>query len=79
MFDAFTGQLLNELRRGVDRADIHSIAFNSLENRVCVSSDKGTIHIFNLERTTRSEDLGPYYGDMSQRPSAAKTGNKHSR
>ncbi|KAJ2851345.1 Phosphatidylinositol 3,5-bisphosphate-binding protein, partial [Coemansia erecta] len=41
--------LLHELRRGVDRADIYSIAFSPDGTKLCVSSDKGTVHIFNLE------------------------------
>ncbi|CAG8766103.1 17910_t:CDS:2, partial [Cetraspora pellucida] len=49
VFDTSTGKLLNELRRGVDRAEIYSIAFNHDSTRLCVSSDKGTVHIFNLD------------------------------
>ncbi|KAJ2004069.1 Phosphatidylinositol 3,5-bisphosphate-binding protein [Coemansia thaxteri] len=49
IFDSMSGRLLHELRRGVDRADIYSIAFSPDSTRLCVSSDKGTVHIFNLE------------------------------
>ncbi|KAJ2743094.1 Phosphatidylinositol 3,5-bisphosphate-binding protein [Coemansia sp. BCRC 34301] len=49
IFDTMSGRLLHELRRGVDRADIYSIAFSPDATRLCVSSDKGTVHIFNLE------------------------------
>ncbi|ORX72870.1 WD repeat domain phosphoinositide-interacting protein 3-like protein [Linderina pennispora] len=51
VFDTVSGRLLHELRRGVDRADIYSIAFSPDNTRLCVSSDKGTVHIFNLEAT----------------------------
>ncbi|KAJ1666007.1 Phosphatidylinositol 3,5-bisphosphate-binding protein [Coemansia sp. RSA 1813] len=49
IFDTMSGRLLHELRRGVDRADIYSIAFSPDGTKLCVSSDKGTVHIFNLE------------------------------
>ncbi|KAJ2519912.1 Phosphatidylinositol 3,5-bisphosphate-binding protein [Coemansia sp. BCRC 34490] len=49
IFDTMSGRLLHELRRGVDRADIYSIAFSPDGSKLCVSSDKGTVHIFNLD------------------------------
>ncbi|CAO3666707.1 unnamed protein product [Umbelopsis ramanniana] len=82
IFDTATGQLLNELRRGMDRAEIYSIAFNKESTRICVSSDKGTIHIFNLdasvvtsaERTPR----GPTYGEVTTSTSSTPQGFTHS-
>lgn len=44
-----TSQLLQELRRGADRAEIYSLAFNKSSQYVCVSSDRGTLHIFKLQ------------------------------
>jgi WD40 repeat protein len=66
VFNTTTGTLLNELRRGMDRAEIFSIAFNQDSTRLCVSSDKGTIHIFNLDPSTMSEHKprGPTYGQV---------------
>ncbi|ORY05100.1 WD40 repeat-like protein [Basidiobolus meristosporus CBS 931.73] len=62
VFDSSSGMLLNELRRGFDRAEIYSIAFSRDGARLCVSSDKGTVHIFNLEFecTARSNTLAYY-------------------
>ena len=61
VWDTRSCACLVELRRGVDRADIHSIAFSPpppppsasatlspVENMIAVISDKGTIHIFSL-------------------------------
>eukprot|EP00002_Diphylleia_rotans_P003635 TRINITY_DN1251_c0_g1_i1.p1 TRINITY_DN1251_c0_g1~~TRINITY_DN1251_c0_g1_i1.p1 ORF type:complete len:368 (-),score=80.80 TRINITY_DN1251_c0_g1_i1:119-1222(-) len=48
VFDTFSGQILHELRRGSDRADIYSLCFNNTSEYISVTSDKGTIHIFNL-------------------------------
>ncbi|KAH6562586.1 hypothetical protein BASA60_011086 [Batrachochytrium salamandrivorans] len=50
VFDCRSSALLNELRRGADYAEIYSIVFNTLSTRICVASDKGTLHIFNLSR-----------------------------
>lgn len=49
IFDTSTGAALQELRRGADRAEIYSIAFNPTSQWMAVSSDKGTIHIFALK------------------------------
>ncbi|OZJ05656.1 hypothetical protein BZG36_01515 [Bifiguratus adelaidae] len=71
VFDTSTGKLLHELRRGVDRAEIYSIAFNSDSTRLCVSSDKGTVHIFNLDPAVIGDHevaRGPQYGEVT--PSA---------
>lgn len=54
VFDVQTGQLQNELRRGADTSEIFSISFNYDSTRLCVSSDKGSIHIFNLESRNRT-------------------------
>ncbi|KAI8340174.1 WD40-repeat-containing domain protein [Chlamydoabsidia padenii] len=68
VFNTTTGTLLNELRRGMDRAEIFSIAFNQDSTRLCVSSDKGTIHIFNLDPSVVTmadhKPRGPTYGQV---------------
>lgn len=48
IWDTYSGNLVRELRRGTDRADIYGVAFKSDETEICVWSDKGTIHIFRL-------------------------------
>ncbi|KAH7427604.1 hypothetical protein KP509_10G051600 [Ceratopteris richardii] len=48
LFNTTDGTKVQELRRGVDRADIHSIAFSTPSYWLVVSSDKGTIHLFCL-------------------------------
>lgn len=48
VWDAHTGEPMRELRRGTDRAEIYSIAFNPASTFVACSSDKGTAHIFAL-------------------------------
>ena len=49
------GLLLQELRRGSEHALIYSIAFNKENTFLCCSSDKGTIHIFNLKIEIQNE------------------------
>ena len=48
IFDTKTGEQLKELRRGADKAEIYSLAFHSTSKWICVSSDKGTVHVYGL-------------------------------
>jgi len=48
VWDAITGKLVRELRRGSDKAEIYGVAFRPDEKEVCVWSDKGTVHVFAL-------------------------------
>ncbi|KAI8872493.1 WD40 repeat-like protein [Ramicandelaber brevisporus] len=65
VFDTSTCQLLHELRRGVDRADIFSIAFNIDATRLCVASDKGTIHLFRLPSQQQLQQRQQSDGDST--------------
>eukprot|EP00943_MAST-04B_sp_MAST-4B-sp1_P000976 g976.t1 len=49
VFDTQTRQLLQELRRGMTRADVLCIAFHPFSNFIACSSDQGTIHVFALD------------------------------
>lgn len=49
VFNTLDGSLLQEVRRGADRADIYSLAFSSTAQWLAVSSDKGTVHVFGLK------------------------------
>jgi WD40 repeat protein len=49
IFDTATGNPLQELRRGADRAEIYSIAFNPTTQWLACSSDKGTVHVFTVK------------------------------
>ncbi|PON39500.1 WD repeat containing protein [Parasponia andersonii] len=49
IFNTLDGSLLQELRRGADRAEIYSLAFSSNAQWLAVSSDKGTVHVFSLK------------------------------
>ena len=59
VFDTNTGDRLFELRRGVEKVDVYSIAFNANADWLAVSSDKGTVHVFSLRQS----------GDMNQKSS----------
>eukprot|EP00736_Rhodelphis_marinus_P008719 Rmarinus@m.19111 len=48
IFDTYSAQLLQELRRGSDKAEIYSLCFSPKCDFLCCSSDKGTIHVFSL-------------------------------
>ncbi|KAK8476405.1 hypothetical protein V6N13_137053 [Hibiscus sabdariffa] len=49
VFNALDGTLIQEVRRGSDRAEIYSLAFSSTAQWLAVSSDKGTVHVFSLK------------------------------
>ncbi|XP_071932399.1 autophagy-related protein 18a-like isoform X1 [Coffea arabica] len=49
VFNTLDGSLLQEVRRGADRAEIYSLAFSSSAQWLAVSSDKGTVHVFSLK------------------------------
>jgi len=50
VYDTATGARLQELRRGADRAEIHSLTFSPAGDFLAVASDKGTVHIFAVCR-----------------------------
>ncbi|XVF72582.1 hypothetical protein PTKIN_Ptkin12aG0132500 [Pterospermum kingtungense] len=49
IYSTADGSLLQEVRRGADRAEIYSLAFSSDAQWLAVSSDKGTVHVFSLK------------------------------
>ncbi|KAL3517462.1 hypothetical protein ACH5RR_020051 [Cinchona calisaya] len=51
IFNTHDGTLLQEVRRGSDRAEIYSLSFSSSAQWLAVSSDKGTVHVFGLKDT----------------------------
>ncbi|PUZ64219.1 hypothetical protein GQ55_3G126000 [Panicum hallii var. hallii] len=48
VFSTMDGTCLQEVRRGADQADIHSIALSPNLRWLAVCSDKGTLHVFSL-------------------------------
>lgn len=56
IFNTVDGTCLQEVRRGVDKAEIYSIALSSNLQWLAVSSDKGTMHIFSLRVGAGGED-----------------------
>lgn len=48
MYDTDSGTQIQELRRGSDHADIYCLAFDPVSKYIACSSDKGTIHIFQV-------------------------------
>ncbi|KAI3893598.1 hypothetical protein MKW92_052268 [Papaver armeniacum] len=49
IFNTSNGTLLQEVRRGADRAEIYSLAFSPNTQWLAVSSNKGTVHVFKLK------------------------------
>ncbi|XP_015891871.1 autophagy-related protein 18a isoform X2 [Ziziphus jujuba] len=67
VFNTVDGTPLREVRRGADRAEIHSLAFSSTAQWLAVSSDKGTVHIFSVKANAESSENA-----KSQSPSSYK-------
>ena len=56
VFDAATGEKTHELRRGAERAVVHSLCFDSTSSWLGCSSDKGTVHVFSLDEDDAVQD-----------------------
>ena len=54
IFSSENGNLLQELRRGKDKADIKYICFEPNYKFIAASSNKGTIHIWSLGKTLKA-------------------------
>jgi WD40 repeat protein len=65
VFETSGGQLVHELRRGVDRAEIYCLQFNLTSEYLAVTSDKGTVHLFSVKNSANSKSnlsfLGGYF------------------
>ncbi|MBA0619711.1 hypothetical protein Godav_005520 [Gossypium davidsonii] len=61
IYNTIDGSLLQEVRRGADRAEIYSLAFSSNAQWLAVSSDKGTVHVFSLKISAGSPGVLPKY------------------
>lgn len=56
IFNTMDGSRLQEVRRGVDRAEINSMALSPNVQWLAASSDKGTVHVFSLRVRVSGED-----------------------
>lgn len=58
--------LLEQLRRGADRADIFSMAFSANARWLVLSSDKGTVHVFSIKASEDMHSDMPSSGNRSK-------------
>lgn len=69
VFSAINCAKLAELRRGVDAAFVFSIAISPDSNTLAVTSDKSTLHVFDLTQLAgRSPATPPARSHSNQRP-----------
>lgn len=73
VYDTMTGDLLQELRRGADKADIYCLAFNPQTSMLACTSDKGTVHIFKLRDQVSDGGGSGAAGASSTQAGAAST------
>ena len=70
LFKVDDGTLVQELRRGSEKAEIFSISFDKESKFLACSSDRGTIHIFTLANANKNIKEGII-------PSEDTLGNNH--
>jgi len=56
IFRTNDGSLLQELRRGSEPAEIYSLSFDLKSRYIACSSNKGTVHIFNIKNDKMDEN-----------------------
>lgn len=59
VFSTSTSAKIAEFRRGIDPAIIYSLAFSPGNGRLAATSDKGTLHIFELMSVGRAPSTAP--------------------
>ncbi|KAM3378116.1 autophagy-related protein 18a-like [Capsicum galapagoense] len=70
VFNTLDGSLVQEVRRGADRAEIYSLAFSPTAQWLAVSSDKGTVHVFNLKVDSAALGVDRPRGTSESNPSS---------
>lgn len=65
IFNTLDGTRLQEVRRGLDSADIYSITLSPNVQWLAVSSDRGTVHIFSLRVRVVGEDSSSHFSPHS--------------
>jgi len=56
------GEMVKQLRRGLDTAEITSMCFNKDSSQILVCSSKGTLHVFYIHQTNRKSSLSYFEG-----------------
>ena len=57
LFRSDTGDRLQELRRGSDKAEIFNLSIDLQSNWIACTSDKGTVHVFSIRNALREQRL----------------------
>lgn len=75
VWDTATSNQVAQLRRGKDKAEVNCISFSSDSEWLCVSSDKGTVHVFNIgsmgpESTKAQRSRLSFMGGLGLLPSS---------
>ncbi|KAG8079383.1 hypothetical protein GUJ93_ZPchr0007g3745 [Zizania palustris] len=78
IFSTNDGKLLQEVRRGTDRADIHCVAFSPDSKWLAVSSSKCTVHVFRVNVGSPESDHGSFQ-EAAALPSPAANASKSQR
>jgi len=63
IFSTDDGRLLQELRRGKDKAEIYCIAFDRTNKWIACTSNKGTVHIFTVIPASKAAAISLSIGE----------------
>jgi WD repeat-containing protein 45 len=77
LFSTEDGTPLQEVRRGSDKAEIYSISFDKNSQWIACSSDKGTIHIFNVSKDKARITLSDENAPEDHKPTEEVKNKKH--
>ncbi|KXG21420.1 hypothetical protein SORBI_3009G060000 [Sorghum bicolor] len=66
VFSTMDGTCLQQVRRGLDPAEIHSIALSRDLQWLAVCSDKGTLHVFSLRARVGAKDAAGHKQSADQ-------------
>lgn len=77
VFDTWTCEKLQEVRRGSEIAHIYSLAFDKCSEWLAVSSDRNTVHVFMMSEGVRNTDgiEGVTATPSVESPTAARAAN----
>jgi WD40 repeat protein len=57
VFNTEKKELMFQLHRGIDKAEIFSIAFHTTSEWLAVSSDRGTIHVYKIVPSEKKKEI----------------------
>lgn len=77
LYNPHSGDLLQELRRGSDKAELYSIAIDIKTKWLGCTSDKGTVHIFSISKLGLTREITEEGEETKPAPAEEPKNHKH--